>query len=173
MVMMNLNVKVLRRDIIMQKLPKPLVALINSIVDENEQLTWNSIYLDRDNKRIKTWKERVGNSQDEANKTVNVNIDNSEVVMDSGDEILHDVHIDLPLVKEDTSIQKILLNQTVTVVTNSDKTQIDGVFRKDDNTLSVVDHNSEVVSSEIIEMHTNIYILIERVSELEKIRSEK
>ncbi|CAC5358301.1 unnamed protein product [Mytilus coruscus] len=39
-----------------------------------------------------------------------------------------------------------------------DKTQIDEVFRKDDNKLSVVEHNSEVVSNEIIEMRANIHI---------------
>ncbi|CAG2225389.1 unnamed protein product [Mytilus edulis] len=49
-----------------------------------------------------------------------------------------------------------------------DKTQIDEVFRKDEHKLSVVDHNSEVVSNEIIEMRANIHILLERVSELEK-----
>ncbi|CAG2243072.1 unnamed protein product [Mytilus edulis] len=49
-----------------------------------------------------------------------------------------------------------------------DKTQIDEVFRKDDNKLSVVEHNNEVVSNEIIEMRANIHILLERVSELEK-----
>ncbi|CAC5398849.1 unnamed protein product [Mytilus coruscus] len=49
-----------------------------------------------------------------------------------------------------------------------DKTQIDEVFRKDDNKLSVVEHNSEVVSNEIIEMRANNHILLERVSELEK-----
>ncbi|CAG2193561.1 unnamed protein product [Mytilus edulis] len=49
-----------------------------------------------------------------------------------------------------------------------DKTQIDEVFRKDDNKLSVVEHNNEVVSNEIIEMRANIHILLERVSEPEK-----
>ncbi|CAG2250537.1 unnamed protein product [Mytilus edulis] len=49
-----------------------------------------------------------------------------------------------------------------------DKTQIDEVFRKDENKLSVVDHTNDVVSNEIIEMRANIHILLERVSDLEK-----
>lgn len=117
------------REIIMEKLPKPLVALINSIIDDYEQLTWNSHYLgdkmrislvwtrgdlihvnrgvkhksrsnrERDNKRMKTWKERAENTNNDVDKTFNGdNQDNSEVIMDSEGELQYDGHLDLPLV---------------------------------------------------------------------------
>ncbi|VDI83815.1 Hypothetical predicted protein [Mytilus galloprovincialis] len=116
----------------MERLPKPLVALIYSIIDEYEQLTWNSHYLgdkmriswvltrgdlihvrrgvkhksrsnrerERDNKRMKTWKERAENTNNDVDKIIKVNSDNhdnSEVIMDSGDELQHDGQIDFPL----------------------------------------------------------------------------
>ncbi|CAC5408684.1 unnamed protein product [Mytilus coruscus] len=66
-------------------------------------------YLDRDNKRIKTRKERMENSQDEVNKTVNVNIDFSEVVIDSGlsDGYLNDNYIDYELLTINRATQDI------------------------------------------------------------------
>ena len=127
----------------MEKLPKPLVALINSVIDDYEQLTWNSNYLgdkmrislvwtrgdalhvnrgikhksrsnrDRDNKRMKTLKERINNTEDDVNKTLNINIDNSEVEMESGDDMLHDETIDLPSV---APAEKVNITPVVKVV---------------------------------------------------------
>jgi len=49
-----------------------------------------------------------------------------------------------------------------------DKTQIDEVFRKDDNRVTITDQSSESVNIEMIEMRTNIHVLMERVAQLEK-----
>ncbi|VDI66230.1 Hypothetical predicted protein [Mytilus galloprovincialis] len=126
----------------MEKLPKPLVALSNSVIDDYEQFTWNSNYLgdkmrislvwtrgdaihvnrgikhksrsnrDRDNKRMKTLKERMNNTEDDFNKTLNINIDNSEMEMESGDDMLDNGTIDLPLVAP----EKINITPVVKVV---------------------------------------------------------
>ncbi|VDI55577.1 Hypothetical predicted protein [Mytilus galloprovincialis] len=95
----------------MEKLPKPLVALINSIVDEYEQFTWNSNYLgdkmrisliwtrgelvnvnksvkhksrsnkDRDTKRLKTWQDKIIE-----NTQNDDDLDTSDIESDSSEE---------------------------------------------------------------------------------------
>ncbi|CAC5411988.1 unnamed protein product [Mytilus coruscus] len=114
----------------MEKLPKPLVALINSIVDEYEQFTWNSNYLgdkmrisliwtrgelvnvnkgvkhksrsskDRDTKRLKTWQDKIENTQnDDDPDTSDIDSDSSEEDMsESSDENQQIDKVDLPLV---------------------------------------------------------------------------
>ncbi|VDI57740.1 Hypothetical predicted protein [Mytilus galloprovincialis] len=94
----------------MEKLPKPLVALINSIVDEYEHFTWNSNYLGdkmrisliwtrgeyvntnkgvkhksksskaRDTKRLKTWQDKKENLHNDDD------IDTSDIDTDSSEE---------------------------------------------------------------------------------------
>ncbi|VDI49764.1 Hypothetical predicted protein [Mytilus galloprovincialis] len=176
----------------MDKLPKPLVALINSVIDDYEQFSWNSNYLgdkmrislvwtrgdaiqvnrgikhksrsnrERDNKRIKILKERIDNSEDDVDKTSDINIDNSEVVMDSGDDMVHDGTIDLPLVAPEniniTPVVKVV--QPVCV-------SIDETINLKDNVLteSIVCQGSRTVRN----LHTDVKEKVNK--EIDKIKT--